>query len=346
MLHSDLSGKLRVASLQGSHYFVVFLDDALNYKFVFLLRTKDKWLDALKRVIQITGHTPRVVQTDNAGEMISGLCMLFCSEQKIFHKACSPDEHEQNPRAESAIGSLSTPCRVMLFSSGLPKHYWGFCVLYAAEVENRTLPFKANSSHTCYEAFHGTCPDNSFLKPFGCAAYVHIRKTKRKDQKLDNTAILGVFLGLGFHMGYKAYVIGALDGRRLYITCNNVTFNEHWFPFKQHQEPGDTFWGVESKTPPRPDLIITTIAGTRLEDMTNDDYAGDTTKFDPEIVTDLDIKEETVLVTPSEQSRILMLSQSKNLEPETAESVMQVLQDQLNEAQQARTYKQRKAHKL
>ena len=135
MLHSDLSGKLRVASLQGSHYFVVFLDDASNYKFVFLLRTKDKWLDALKRVIQITGRTPRVVQTDNAGEMISGPCMLFYSEQKIFHKACSPDEHEQNPRAESAIGSLSMHCQVMLFSLGLPQHYWGFCVLYAAEVD-------------------------------------------------------------------------------------------------------------------------------------------------------------------------------------------------------------------
>ena len=106
-------------------------------------------------------------------------------------------------------------------------------------------------------------------------------------------------------MAYKAYVIGALDGRRLYITHNNVTFNEHWFPFKQHQDPSHTFWGVDNKTPARPDLIITTIAGTRLEDMTDDDYAGDTTEFDPEIVTDLNVEEETVLVTPSEQSKIL-----------------------------------------
>eukprot|EP00961_Rhodomonas_salina_P213525 2883732-Rhodomonas_salina.1 len=60
------------------------------------------------------------------------------------------------------------------------------------------------------------------LHPFGCAAYVHIRKARRRDQKWDDTAILGVFLGLGFHMGYKGYVIGALDGRRLYITRKNV----------------------------------------------------------------------------------------------------------------------------
>jgi len=50
MLHSDLSGRMRVPSLQGARYFVVFLDDASNYKFVFLLKTKDKWLEALKRI--------------------------------------------------------------------------------------------------------------------------------------------------------------------------------------------------------------------------------------------------------------------------------------------------------
>ena len=125
-------------SLQGARYFAVFLDDASNYKFVFLLTTKDKWLDALKRVILITGRTPKVLQTDNAGEMISGPCMIFYTEQGIFHRACAPDEHEQNPRSESAIGSLSMRCRVMLFASGLPKYYWGFCVIFAAEIENRT----------------------------------------------------------------------------------------------------------------------------------------------------------------------------------------------------------------
>ena len=136
MLHSDLSGRLRVPSLQGARYFVVFLDDASNYKFVFLLKTKDKWLDALKRITVITGSSPKVVQTDNAGEMISGECIAYYSAQGIFHKACSPDEHEQNPSAESAIGSLSMRCRVMLCASGLPKFYWGFRILYAVECEN------------------------------------------------------------------------------------------------------------------------------------------------------------------------------------------------------------------
>jgi len=306
MLHSDLSGRLRVPSIQGARYFVVFLDDASNYKFVFLLKTKDKWLEALKRITTMTGRTPKVIQTDNAGEMTSGECIAYYSDQKIFHKACAPDEHEQNPRAESAIGSLSMLCWVMLFSSGLAKHYWGFCIIYAAELENRTLPFKNNSTHTCYEAFHGAPPDNSFLKPFGCAAYVHVRKTKRKDQKLDNTAILGVFLGLGFHMGYKAYIIGALDGKRLYITRNNVSFNEHWFPFKKHTVPADGFWGTDN---PRPETIITTIAGTRLEDMRDDEYCTDDTNFDPEIVTDLEVEEEIMLISPEEQSRVLTRSQ-------------------------------------
>ena len=87
MLHSDLSGRLRVPSLQGARYFVVFLDDASNYIFVFLLKTKDKWLEALKRITVITGRTPKVVQTDNAGEMISGECIAYYAAQGIFRVA-------------------------------------------------------------------------------------------------------------------------------------------------------------------------------------------------------------------------------------------------------------------
>ena len=259
----------------------------------------------------------------------------------MLHKVSSesPDEHEQNPRGESAIGLLSMCCRVMLCASGLPKFYWGFCILYAAECENRTLPFKSNSNHTCYEAFHGVCPDNSFLKPFGCAAYVHVRKTKRKDQKLDNTAILGVFLGLGFHMGYKAYVIGALDGKRLYITRNNVTFNESWMPFKEHAKPGDAFWGTKN-LPDRPDLIITTIAGTRLEDMTPDDFGTEDVVYDPEIVTDLEVEEEVIMQSPEDQNRVM--TQAQHRHAESSESMAQVRTDVEEEMRNADTWKKRR----
>eukprot|EP00961_Rhodomonas_salina_P034658 466647-Rhodomonas_salina.1 len=140
-----MSGIIRTPSIQNAHYFVVFIDDASSYKFVFLLSTKDKWLEALDRVITITGRCPRVFRTDNAGEICSAKAMEFYKQRNIFHQACSPDEHEQNPRSESAIGSLSVTARAMLAFSGLAKRYWGFAVLYASEVQNRTLPFMRNS---------------------------------------------------------------------------------------------------------------------------------------------------------------------------------------------------------
>ena len=168
---------------------------------------------------------------------------------------------------------------------------------------------------------------------------MHVRKTKRKDQKLDNTAILGVFLGLGFHMGYKAYVIGALDGKRLYITRNNVTFNESWMPFKEHNEPGDVFWG-SNNLPSRPDLIITTIAGTRLEDMTPNEFATEDVNYDPEIVTDLEVEEAMIIQSPDDQNRLMTRAQHRQVE--TDESMNQIRTDVQNEMQSADTWRKRR----
>eukprot|EP00961_Rhodomonas_salina_P144463 1945403-Rhodomonas_salina.1 len=115
--------------------------------------------------------------------------MIGCEAQEYYKKyhiwreACSPHEHAQNPRAESAIGSLLMCARTIMLYANAPKHLWGFAVQYAAELENRFCPFMKGSDITCYEAFHGSQPDNDFIgnAQFGCRAYLHVDKARRKD---------------------------------------------------------------------------------------------------------------------------------------------------------------------
>eukprot|EP00961_Rhodomonas_salina_P126178 1699618-Rhodomonas_salina.3 len=44
-MHADMSGRVRVPTVDGAHYFLLILDDATSYKFVALLRTKDEFID-------------------------------------------------------------------------------------------------------------------------------------------------------------------------------------------------------------------------------------------------------------------------------------------------------------
>jgi len=158
-------------------------------------------------------------------------------------------------------------------------------VQYATELDNRFLPFMRGSDITCYEAFHGEKPDNSWIErdkaTWGCKAYVHIEKHRRKDGKWDPTAIAGVFLGTAFHMGYKAYIISDLAGKRIYIAKHNVTLDDSKFPWRKAENTADD---------------TTRISINTGEPMPFDDVHDDTdTHYRPELIMELDVEEEEVV---------------------------------------------------
>ena len=62
-----------------------------------------------------------------------------------------------------------------------------------------------------------------------------IEKSRRTDQRWDDTAIPMVFLGFAFHLGHKGYLLGSLASRRYFISTN-VTFDEGRFPFKNNSK--------------------------------------------------------------------------------------------------------------
>ena len=73
-------GRVKIKSYGGSHYYVVFVDDCTNMKFVDVMRTKDEFIRKLDDLIVKQGKAPAILRTDNAGEMVGG-------EAKIYYKA-------------------------------------------------------------------------------------------------------------------------------------------------------------------------------------------------------------------------------------------------------------------
>ena len=120
----------------------------------------------------------------------------------------------------------------MLVHGSMPDCYWAAAAQYAAEVENMMLPRSLSDFISCYESFFGHKPQTEMLRTFGCLAYVHIDKLKRISFHLSDRAVVCVFLGFGFHLGRKAYMLGSLDHKHIYFATRSVTFNEEIFPYR------------------------------------------------------------------------------------------------------------------
>ena len=87
-----------------------------------------------------------------------------------------------------------TKVRAMLADAGLPRQYWAEAAVTASLLRN--LSPAAGISTTPYEAFHGTRPDVSMLRAYGCLAYAHVPAQLRT--KLDARATKGVLVGYNF----------------------------------------------------------------------------------------------------------------------------------------------------
>ena len=84
---------------------------------------------------------------------------------------------------------------------------------------------------TPFEMIYNEKPNLSFVKLFGCVAFMHIEKPFRK--KLDQTSKKGIFLGNSDNS--KCFLIGFEDekGELKIRKSRNVRFNENEFYFKQ-----------------------------------------------------------------------------------------------------------------
>ena len=91
--------------------------------------------------------------------------------------------------------------RAMLHDAGLPNSYWADAVKYAAHICN-SVPTRALSGSTPYEAWCGNSPDVSRFRIFGCKAFVHVPDEKRR--KLDSKTVECIFI-IGYVTDKRAY---------------------------------------------------------------------------------------------------------------------------------------------
>jgi hypothetical protein len=110
----------------------------------------------------------------------------------------------------------------MLKGAGVPKNLWTEAVIAACYIENR---FTSSSKSTPHKLWFGTKPDVSGLRIYGCTAFVHVPKEKRKG--LDDQS--EEYIPIGYASG-NIYRLLTKKTRKLIIS-RDVKFGESLLGF-------------------------------------------------------------------------------------------------------------------
>jgi hypothetical protein len=195
LVHTDLCGPYPVVSLGGGQYVMTILDDHSRFSAIRILKTKAEAKFMLMEVLNqwetITSQKVHIVRSDCGGEYINEVLQEYFASKGIIHQQTIPYCHEQNGKAERLNRTLNNAVRALLIgASHLPKSLWAEAMSHACFLRNLLLQEKLES--TPYKLFHGTTPDVSHLRVFGCLVYYRIPDELR--QKLDPKSAAGYYL--------------------------------------------------------------------------------------------------------------------------------------------------------
>lgn len=120
--------------------------------------------------------------------------------------------------------SLLNVARALRFQSCVPIHFWGYCLLTAAYLLNRTPSITGISP---YELLFNKIPEYHDLRVFGCLCFATV--VPHPTDKFAPRAVKGVFVGYPF--GTKGFRVLDLETKQVFVS-RDVVFHETHFPFQ------------------------------------------------------------------------------------------------------------------
>ena len=211
IIHSDVWGPSKFATLDGSRWFVTFIDDCTRMTWVCLMKSKSEvnllFQNFHKMVCSQYNAQVQVLRSENEGEYLSFELKRYLEAHGTIHQTTCSDTPQQNGVAERKNRHLLKIVRALLIEAHMPLSYWGHALTFATYLINRvpsnTIDFRT-PSQALIEAI--VAPVGSNLPPhvFGCVAFVHLHKHQRN--KLTPRALRCVFLGYAaYQKGYRCY---------------------------------------------------------------------------------------------------------------------------------------------
>ncbi|GKB75371.1 retrovirus-related pol polyprotein from transposon TNT 1-94, partial [Tanacetum coccineum] len=196
LLHMDLCGPMRVASINGKKYILVIIDDYSRYTWTLFLRSKDETPEVLKDFLTMIQRNLQAlvifVRTDRGTEFLNKTLNVFFKEQGIEHQTSTPRTPEQNGVVKIRNCTLIEAARTMLLASKLPLFFWVEAIATACYTQNRYIIIPTNEK-TAYHIINDMKHLIKHLYTFGCTCYLtrdgeNLDKMK---EKLDPCILVG-----------------------------------------------------------------------------------------------------------------------------------------------------------
>jgi transposase InsO family protein len=129
LIHSDICEMNGVLIEGGQRYFMIMIDNASRYCYVYLLKTKDEALNYFKTYkAKVENQLEKKIKrfmSDHGGEYFSNEFDLFCAEYGIIHERMLPYSPQSNGVAERKNRTLTDLINSMLETARLSKAWWG-----------------------------------------------------------------------------------------------------------------------------------------------------------------------------------------------------------------------------
>ncbi|GKB93054.1 retrovirus-related pol polyprotein from transposon TNT 1-94, partial [Tanacetum coccineum] len=174
LLHMDLCGPMRVASVNGKKYILIIVDDYSRFTWVKCLRSKDEAPDFIikfLKMIQVRLKTPvRRIRIDNGTEFVNQTLREYYEKFGISYETFVARSPQQNGVVERRNRTLIEAARTMLIYAKALLFLWAEAIATAYYTQNRSI-IQLRHGKTPYELLHEKLLDLLFFYVFGALYY-------------------------------------------------------------------------------------------------------------------------------------------------------------------------------
>ncbi|GKD32891.1 integrase, catalytic region, zinc finger, CCHC-type containing protein [Tanacetum coccineum] len=218
LLHMDLYGPMRVASVNGKKYILGIVDDYSRLTWVKCLRSKDEAPDFIIKFLKMI------------------------QKVGISHETSVARSIQQNGVFERRNRTIIEAARTMLIYAKAPLFLWAEAVATACYTQNCSI-IRLRHDKTPYELLHDKLPDLSFFHVFGALCYP--TNDSESLGKLQLNADIGIFIV--YAPTKKAFQIYNRRTRRIIETIH-VDFDELTVMASEHNSSGPALHEMTPET--------------------------------------------------------------------------------------------------
>nr|GEV46494.1 retrovirus-related Pol polyprotein from transposon TNT 1-94 [Tanacetum cinerariifolium] len=175
LLHMDLCGPMRVASINGKKYILVIVDDYSRYTWTLFLRYKDKTPEVLKDFLTMIQRNLQAsiifVRTDRGTEFLNKTLHALFKKEGTKHQASTPRTPKQNGVIEKRNRTLVEAAQTMLSALKIPLFFWAETIASACYTQNRFINIPTHDK-TAHHIINDMKSLIKHLHIFGCTCYL------------------------------------------------------------------------------------------------------------------------------------------------------------------------------